>query len=160
MDRLDWRLTAQRGWRRLLIGWLVFVPVFLDAGLLWSGSGNLDDQATVPAGSVLPRVAIAALAGIPLAAVLVWLLMRRRKSRPWEPVFSWRMIAGLYVFMTGACAAAYGDTRTLAWRRQHLLPLRALLLLDALAGALYVWNALYCRKLRRQAEAGAQTAAS
>jgi hypothetical protein len=150
VDRVDRWLNAQRGWRRLLIGWLFVAPVAVDAGLLWSGSGNLDDQGTVPTGSVLLRVAIAVLVAIPVAAVLVRLQLRILKSRPWNPGFSWRMIAAMYVLMTGMDVVVYGDTRTLAWRHQHV-PYNAIFLADAAFFVLVIWNALYLRKLRRQA---------
>jgi hypothetical protein len=159
VDRVDRWLSAQHGWRRLLIGWFVFAPVFLGGGLLWSGSGNLDDRGTVAAGSILLRVAIAALAGIPLAAVLLWLQTRRPKSRPWAPLFSWRLVVGFYVFMAGVCTGAYGETQTLAWRRQHV-SFKAILLADAMFFAMVIWNTSYYRKLRRRAEADAQAATS
>jgi hypothetical protein len=159
VDRVDRWLNVQRGWRRLLVGWLFFAPLFVDAGFLWSGWGNLDDQATVPTGSVLVRVVIALVAGIPLVAVLVRLQTRRRKSRPWEPGFSWRLFAAMYVFMAGAGAESYGETRTWVWRHQHL-PFKALILSNAVACVLGIWNARYYRKLRRQAEADAQAAAN
>lgn len=151
VDRVDRWLNAQRGWRRLLIGWLALAPVLVDFGLLWSSWGNFDDQATVATRSVLVRVAIAALVGVPLADVMTRLQMRWRKSRPWAPQFSWRTIAATYVFMAGACAASYGETRTLAWQHQHL-PYRALYISDGAACVLFIWDALYRRKLRRQAE--------
>jgi hypothetical protein len=155
VDRVDRWLNAQRGWRRLLIGWLVLAPALLDVGLWWSAQGNIDGQATVPTGTVLVHVAIVALVGIPLAAVQVRPPMRRRKSRVLEPGFSWRMIAAMYTLMTSQAVLAYGFTRTLAWQLQHR-PYKALFLALAVGGVMLIWNGLYWRKLRRQAEAGAQ----
>jgi hypothetical protein len=155
VDRVDRWLNAQRGWRRLLICWLYFAPVFVDEGLLWSGWGNIANDATVPTGAVLLRVGIAALAGVQLAAVLVRLQMWGRKSRPWAPGFSWRMTVAIYVLMAGMGAQAYGDTRPWAWQHQHL-PHRAIFLALAVAGVMLIWNLLYWRRLQRQAEAGAQ----
>ena len=155
MDRVDHWLNAQRGWRRLLIGWLYLAPTFLDAGLLWSGWGNIEGDATVPTGTVVLRVVIAALAGVPLAPVLVRLQMWGRKSRPWTSGFSWRMTVGIYILMAGMGAQAYGDTRTWAWQREHL-PYKAIFLVLAVSGVMLIWNLLYWRKLRRQAEAAAQ----
>jgi len=152
VDRVDRWLNAQRGWRRALIFWLYFAPWFVDLGLLWSAWGNLDDQGTVPTGSVLVHVAIAAVVGIPLAAVQVRVQLWVRKRRPRAPVLSWRIIAAIYVFAGCACAQSYGMTRTLVWQHQHL-SFKALLLSYAVAGALLIWNAVYCRKLRRQVEA-------
>jgi hypothetical protein len=159
VDRVDRWLNAQRGWRRLLIGWLAIAPALLLMGLWWSAWGNIDADVTVPIGTVLLRVAIVAVAGIPLAAVQVRPLRRRRKSRPWEPGFSWRMIAGMYVMMTGWGVSTYGNTRTLAWQQhQHHLLSGALLLSVVGYGVMLIWNGRYYRKLRRQAEADAQAA--
>lgn len=159
VDRVDRWLNVQRGWRRLVIGWLVFAPVFLDVGLLWSSWGNRNDQGTVPTGSVLAHVAIALAVGIPLAAVLVAAQVRVQKIRPWTPWVSWRMIVGLYVFMAGNCAATYGETRTLTWQHQHV-PDNVLYLADAVFFLLVLWTVLYYRKLRRQAEADGPVAAN
>lgn len=120
---------------------------------MWSGSGNFDSDKTVPTGTVLIHVVIAAVAGIPLAAVLVRLLTWQVKSRPWAPTFSWRMTAATYVSMAGLGVQAYGDTRTWAWQHQHL-PYQALFLSPVAYAALFAWHGLYHRKLRRQAEAG------
>ena len=94
-----------------------------------------------------------AAAGIPLAAVQVRLQRRSRKRRPWAPTLSWRVIAATYVYAGWLCAQSYGMTRTLVWRHQHF-SFKVLLLGYAVAGALLIWNAVYNRKLRRQAEAG------
>jgi hypothetical protein len=60
--------------------------------------------------------------------------------------------------MSSASVAVYGDTRTWAWQHRHV-PHNALFLMDAAAFVLFIWNLLYLRKLRRQAEK-AQAAAS
>ena len=159
MDRLDRWLDGQRGWRTVLISWLVIAPWLVNLGLLWSAWGNFDDRGTVPTGSVLVRVAITAVAGIPLAAVQVRRQRRSRKRRPWAPALSWRVIAADYVLAGWLCAQSYGMTRTLVWRHQHL-SFKALFLAYAVAGALLLWNAVYYRKLRRRAEADAQAAPS
>ncbi len=109
----------------------------------------------MPTGTVLLRVAIAAMAGIPLAAMQVRRQLRRRKTRAWEPWFSWRAIAGMYSLQAGLGVLAFGDTRTLAWQQQHR-SVKAVFLALAVSGVLLIWNGLYWRKLRRQAEAGAQ----
>lgn len=158
MDWVDRWLNGQRGWRRLLLAWLVLAPLLLDYGLLWSAHGNIGKRANVPTGSVLVHVAIIAVAGIPLAAAVGWLDRWSRKSRPWAPGLSWRMIAALYVFAASMGADAYGMTRTLVWRNQHL-PAKVLLLADAVAGVLFIWNLVYYWKLRRRADADAQPAA-
>ena len=154
MDRVDRWLNAQRGWRQLLIGWLAIAPALLDGGLWWSAWGNIGDT-TVPTGTVLLRVAIVALAGIPLAAGQVRPLKRSRKSRAWDRGFSWRMISAMYILMADWGVLAYRDTRTLAWQQQHR-PFPALFLALAAGGVMLTWNRLYWRKLRRQAEASAQ----
>jgi hypothetical protein len=159
VDRVDRWLNAQHSWRRILIAWLVFAPPFLSLGLLWSAWGNFDDQRTVPTGSVLLHVGIAALASIPLAAFRVRSGSRRRKSRPWEPLFSWRMIVGMDGIMITQAFLLYGETRTLTWRHQHL-PFTALYLADTAGLILLVWHGRYLRKLRRQAEADPQAAAN
>lgn len=159
MDRADRWLNEQVGWRRLLIGWLVIAPALVDAGLWWSAGENLDGNATVPTGTVLLRVAIAVLAGSPLAALQVRPWRRRRKSRAWEPRFSWRTIVAMHALMVGTGVLAYGNTRTLAWQQpQHHRVSGALFVALAVDGVLLIWNGLYSRKLRRRAEADAQAA--
>jgi hypothetical protein len=159
VDRVDRWLNAQRGWRRLLVGWLVTAPALVVMGLWWSGWGNIDSGTTVPTGAVLLHVAIAALAGIPLMAVQVWPRRRRRKSRAWEPRFSWRMIVGMDTLMTGMGVLAYANTRTLAWQQhQHHLVSAALFVSLVVDGVMLIWNGLYSRKLRRQAGASARAA--
>jgi hypothetical protein len=156
VDRVDRWLSAQRGWRRLLIGWLILEPAFINAGLLWSGWGNIDDQGTVPTGSLLGHVAITSLAGVLLVDMQQRLgQRRRRKSRPWEPAFSWRSIGFIYSLMIGTCAETYGDTRTLAWRRHHE-PFTVVLFLIIAAGGLMIWNWIYLRKLKRRFESAQQ----
>jgi Ca2+/Na+ antiporter len=157
VDRVDRWLNAQRGWRRLLTGWLFLAPAAVNAGLLWSSWGNANDQGTVATGSVLLRIAVAVLAAVPLAAVLMRLQLRRLRSRPWEPRFSWRMFVAMYVFMTGVSISVYGDTRTLAWRQRHP-SYNTLYLADAVFIVLLIWNGLYYRELRRRAAAEAQAA--
>lgn len=155
MDR--W-LNAQRGWRRLLICWLALAPALVDTGLVWSGWGNGQGRATVPTGSVLVHVAIAALAGIPLAALSAVLHRRRQKSRPWAPGLSWRMIAALYVIIIPQCVTSYGDARTWTWQYKHL-PHAALFLTVAAGLVLLFWHASYSDKVVRQAKARARAAA-
>lgn len=153
MDR--W-LNAQRGWRRLLIGWLYLAPMSLVAGLMWSAWGNVGNDTTVPTGTVLLHVVIAVLAGVPLVVVVLRLQMWGQKSRPWAPGFSWRMTVAMYVFMAGMGAQAYGDTRTWAWQRKHL-PYKVIFPAIVVYGVMLIWHLLYWRKLRRQAEGGAQS---
>ena len=155
VDRVDRWLNAQRGWRRLLTGWLVLAPALADLGLWWSAYGNFDGNATVPTGTLLLRVAIAALAGIPLAAMQVRPPKRRRKSRAWEPGYSWRRITAMYILMTELGVLAYGSTRTLAWQQQHR-PYKALFIALAVSGVMLIWHWRYYGKVRRQAEAAAQ----
>jgi hypothetical protein len=159
VDRVDRWLNAQRGWRRTLIAWLYLAPMLLDFGLMWSAYGNLDNGATVPAGSVLVHVAIVGLAGIPLSAVLAGLQRWSAKSRPWAPLISWRVIIAVYLYVGGMCAQAYGMTRTLVWRHQHI-SYKMVLLSGVVAGVLLIWNLLYYRRLRRRAEAEAKPVAS
>jgi hypothetical protein len=65
------------------------------------------------------------------------------------------MFVAMYVFMGAMSVSTYGQTRTQAWRHQHV-PYPALFLADAAFFVLLFWNARYVRKLRRQAEADAQ----
>jgi hypothetical protein len=83
MDRVDRWLSAQRGWRRLLIAWLILEPALINAGLLWSGWGNIDDQGTVPTGSVLWHVPYRALflADAAACGLLVWNARYYRRLR-------------------------------------------------------------------------------
>ena len=64
------------------------------------------------------------------------------------------MIAAMYILITDPCVAAYANTRTLAWQQQHR-PGKALFLPLVVSGVMLIWNGLYHRKVRRQAESGA-----
>jgi hypothetical protein len=65
------------------------------------------------------------------------------------------MTVGMYAFMAGLGAQAYGNTRTWGWPRQHL-PSMAIFLTIVVYGLMLIWHLRYYVKLRRQAEAGTQ----
>lgn len=157
MDRVDRWLNAQHGRRRLYIGLLIMLPALVNAGLWWSGWGNYDEQRNMPTGRVLLHVAIVVLVGLAVAAAVERLARRKRKARPPAPAANWRWIAGLEATMTGQAIMAYGSTRTLA-SQHRLLPYAALLLLAG--GVLLALHGIYARKLRRQARAAGEGAAS
>ena len=95
LDRLDRRLNAQRGKRRLLLLWLDAYPLgFLLSDMLWAWWAFKGDAGR----TILGAAAVALLAAIPMVFVMSGLhslrigQMNRKPGRIW-PRLSWRSLA-------------------------------------------------------------------
>jgi hypothetical protein len=105
LDRLDWRLNAQRGKRRLLLLWLDAYPLgFLLCDVLWAWWAFRGDARW----TILGAAAVALLTAIPMVFVLHFLhflhigQMHAKPGRIW-PRLSWRRFA--LSFLTGSVVA-------------------------------------------------------
>ena len=159
MNRVDTWLSAQRGWRLLLVRCAALAPLGLAAGSLWSMRVTLD-PATPQMGSMAARMALCLAASFVLAAftLAIW---RGRALRPGRTRPTWRMVVGLYAFSAGLAVAAYEQAEPPAWKERNAN--WVFLLQLALIGvyfAMNVWNGWYASRLRRRRDDGGRPTAS
>jgi hypothetical protein len=155
VDRLDTWLSAQRGWRLLLVRCVAFASFGLIVGTGWSVWVTFDPS-TPQVRALITRMALCAAAGFLLTALtLVPRSGRGPARRPDRPWLTWRRIAANYSGCGACFAFAYVNAEPLAWQQHNgrvsLLPL-------ALIGAAVVmslWDARYRRRLRRPRDHGA-----
>lgn len=149
MDRLDTWLSAQHGWRLLLLRGVALTPLGLCGGSLWSSDVTFD-PATPQVHALVARMALCVAASFLLAALTLlppaWRGPARRPDRAWP---TWRATAGLYSMEAQFVVAGYEAAEPLAWRWHNgwVFPLQL-----ALVGVfllMLVWDARYRSRLRR-----------
>jgi hypothetical protein len=154
VDRLDTWLSAQRGWRLLLVRCVALAPFGLGAGSLWSNNVTFD-PATPQVRAVVARMGLCVVASLVLAALTLlprsWRRPARRPDRTWP---TWRLIAALYSFCAQFAVWACEQAEPLAWRGHNswVFPLQ----LAFLGGyfVMFVWNVRYLSRLRRLRDHG------
>jgi hypothetical protein len=154
VDALDIWLNTQRSWRHFAVAWLTALPAGVALGAVWAGYSDLTGPTALGASAVLARMAIGAVASVPLAALLfsVESLSRRRPAKPGKnrtPRYLWRGIAGVYLLIADNSYSVWADGQPLQWRQQHDF-LIVQVGLDVIAVALVIWNLQYWSRLKRR----------
>jgi hypothetical protein len=110
---VDSWLNLQRGWRRVLLGWLhKCIPTIMAGSAIWSMFG----PGTPGLGLAFVRVvAWSAFAAIPLTGLIAFLEGTRLGKRS---VFSWRFSAGALFFLAAAELNVLTDQQA-GWPRIH-----------------------------------------
>jgi len=147
VDRLDWWLNAQRGWRREALWWLNFAPLtIMLCAITWSWFGLTGWIAVPVALAVLVRLA----GRDPMA--------RKRSGRAWTPpAFSWRRLIAILLISAAQTSNAFFDAQdgTPTWQHWHRINDAANLIacLGYITAVIAEW--VYLRRLSRQAAAEA-----
>lgn len=158
VDRLDTWLSAQRGWRLLLVRCVALAPLGLAAGSLWS-EGDTLDPAPPQVGALVARLALCTAASFVLASLTLlppaWRGPARRSDRAWP---TWRLTAGFYSLAAELVVSAYESAEPLAWRWHNGWVFPVQLALLGVYGATFAWHLYYLSRLRRLRDHGSTQA--
>jgi hypothetical protein len=158
VDRLDTWLNSQRGWRHLLVAWLMALPGGIALSEMWVLMSSMFGPTALGVSAVLERMALGFVASVPLA-VLVFSIESRSRRRPSKrgknrmPRYRWRGMVAISLLIAANACITLTTSESVQWRRQQspfffVAPVG----LDVIAMAFMIWNLQYWHRLRRTIE--------